>query len=347
LDFGRGAVAAIPGLVAVAIIILIAIWVVRVINTIFKEVEKGKLSLPWLERETARTTQTLLIVAVWLFALVVAYPYIPGSGTEAFKILSILIGVMIVLGSTGLVSQIMSGLFVTYSKGVRPGDHVRIGDVEGEVLNVGLLATKLKTLNQEEITVPHSLLVGATTTNYSRLTGEEGMVITVSLTIGYDVPWRQVHELLLLAASRTPGIYQEPPPRVLQRELSNLYVQYDLLAHLEEGKNRAVVISELHAQIQDAFNEYGAQIMSPHFESQPKKPVLVPKSVSYAPPVSSPASAMSAEPVEVEPREIETRENVSAAPAPPAKPSSPSAAGKSERKRHVPARNPRPKPPNI
>ena len=345
LDFGHGAVAAIPGLVAVAIIILVAIWFARVINTIFKEVEKGKLSLPWLEKETARTTKTLLIVAVWLFALVVAYPYIPGSGTEAFKILSILVGVMIALGSTGLISQIMSGLFVTYSKGVRPGDHVRIGDVEGEVLNVGLLATKLKTLKQEEITVPHSLLVGATTTNYSRLTSEEGMVITVSLTIGYDVPWRQVHELLLLAASRTPGIYQEPPPRVLQRELSTLYVQYDLLAHLEDGKNRAVVISELHCQIQDAFNEYGAQIMSPHFESQPRKPVLVPKSAGYASPVSSPASRITVEPVEVEAKEIETRENRSA--APPAKPSSPSAAGKSERKRPAPPRNPRPKPPAI
>jgi small-conductance mechanosensitive channel len=292
LDFGHGVVAAIPGLVAVAIIILIAIWFARVINTIFKEVEKGKLSLPWLEKETARTTRTLLIVAVWLFALVVAYPYIPGSGTEAFKILSILIGVMIALGSTGLISQIISGLFVTYSKGARPGDHVRIGDVEGEVLNVGLLATKLKTLNQEEITVPHSLLVGATTTNYTRLTSDEGMVIKVSLTIGYDVPWRQVNELLLLAASRTPGIYQEPPPRVLQRELSTLYVQYDLLARLEDGKNRAVVISELHAQIQDAFNEHGAQIMSSPSESQPKRPVLVPKSASYAPPVSSPASGI-------------------------------------------------------
>ncbi len=345
LDFGRGALAAIPGLVAVVIIFLIALWCVRVINTFFKEIEKGTLSLPWLEKETARTTQTLLIVAVWLFALVVAYPYIPGSGTEAFKILSILIGAMIVLGSTGLISQIMSGLFATYSKGVRPGDHVRIGDVEGEVLNVGLLATKLKTLKQEEITVPHSLLVGATTTNYSRLTDEEGMVITVSLTIGYDVPWRQVHELLLLAASRTPGIYHEPPPRVLQVELSDFYVKYRLLAHLEDGKNRAEVLSDLYAQIQDAFNEYGAQIMSPHFESQPKKPVLVPKSAWYAPPVSSPGSGMTREPLEVEPKEIEARENVSA--APPARPSSPPAAAKSERRRHVPPRNPRPKPPNI
>ena len=345
LDFGRSALAAIPGLVAVVIIFLIALWCARLINTIFKEVEKGKLSLPWLEKEAARTTQTLLIVAVWLFALVVAYPYIPGSRTEAFKILSILIGIMIVLGSTGLISQIMSGLFVTYSKGVRPGDHVRIGDVEGEVLNVGLLATKLKTLKQEEITVPHSLFVGATTTNYSRLTDEEGMLITVSLTIGYDVPWRQVHELLLLAASRTSGIYQEPPPRVLQVELSDFYVKYHLMAHLEDGKNRAEVLSDLYAQIQDAFNEYGAQIMSPHFESQPKKPVLVPKSAWYAPPVSSPGSGMTMEPLEVEPKGIEARENVSA--APPSRPSSPPAATRSQRRRHVPPRNPRPKPPNI
>ena len=344
LDLGRGALAAIPGLVAVAIIILIAIWFVRVINTIFKEVEKGKLSLPWLEKETARTTQTLLIVAVWLFALVVAYPYIPGSDTYAFKGLSVLIGLMIILGSMGLINQIISGLFVIYSKSVKSGDYVRIGDIEGEVINVGSLATKLRTPRQEEITLPHSVMVGTATTNYSRLAADQGMVVTVSVTIGYDVPWRQVHELLLLGASRTPGIRKEPPPRVLQRELSDFYVQYHLLAHLEDGQSRAAVLSDLHAQIQDAFNEYGVQIMSPHFESQPRKPVLVPKSAWYAPPVSSPASGMTVEPVEVEPREIGTRENVSA--APPAKPS-PSAVGKGDRKRPAPARHPRPKPPTI
>jgi hypothetical protein len=169
------------------------------------------------------------------------------------------------------------------------------------------------------------------------------MVITVSVTIGYDVPWRQVHALLLLGASRSPGIRQEPPPRVLQRELSDFYVQYHLLAHLEEGESRAAVLSELHAQIQDAFNEHGTQIMSPHFESQPGAD-LVPEPW-YAPPVSSPGSGMTMEPLEVEPKEIEARENVSA--APPARPSSSPAAAKSERRRHVPNRNPRPKPPNI
>ena len=345
LDFGRGALAAIPGLVAVAIIILIAIWVVRVINTIFKEVDKGKLSLPWLEKETARTTQTLLIVAVWLFALVVAYPYIPGSDTVAFKGLSVLIGLMIALGSTGLINQIISGLFVVYSKCVKSGDYVRIGDIEGEVINIGSLATKLRTARDEEITLPNSLMVGTATTNYSRLAGDRGMVVTVSVTIGYDAPWRQVHELLLLGASRTSGIRTEPPPRVLQRELSDFYVQYHLLAHLEDSQSRAAVLSDLHAQIQDAFNEYGVQIMSPHFESQPRKPVLVPKSAWYAPPVSSPASGMTVEPAASEPRVIESRENVSA--APPRKPSPPSAGVKRERKRPAPARNPRPKPPTI
>jgi small-conductance mechanosensitive channel len=345
LDLGRGALAAIPGLIAVVIIILIARWSVRLINAIFREIEKGRLSLPWLERETARTTQTLLIVAVWLFALVVAYPYIPGSDTDAFKGLSVLIGLMITLGSTGLINQIISGLFVVYSKSVKPGDYVRIGDIEGEVLNVGSLATKLKTPRQEEITLPHSVLVGTATTNYSRLAGEEGMVLTVSVTIGYDVPWRQVHALLLLGASRTPGIRQEPPPRVLQRELSDFYVQYHLLAHLEEGRSRAAVLSELHAQIQDAFNEHGTQIMSPHFEAQPKKPVLVPKSAWYAPPASQPPSEVAVEPREVEPREVEPRAPVSA--EPPAKPALPSGREKKERKRPFLPRHPRAKPPSL
>ena len=171
------------------------------------------------------------------------------------------------------------------------------------------------------------------------------MVITVSVTIGYDVPWRQVHALLLLGASRTPGIRQEPPPRVLQRELSDFYVQYHLLAHLEEGESRAAVLSELHAQIQDAFNEHGTQIMSPHFEAQPKKPVLVPKSAWYAPPASQPPSEVAVEPREIESREIEPREPVSA--VPPAKPAPPSKGEKKDRKRPIPTRNPRAKPPII
>jgi small-conductance mechanosensitive channel len=203
----------------------------------------------------------------------------------------------------------------------------------------------LRTPRQEEITLPHSLLVGTATTNYSRLAEKEGMVITVSVTIGYDVPWRQVHALLLLGASRTLGIRQEPPPSVLQRELSDFYVQYQLLAHLEEGSSRAVVLSELHAQIQDAFNEHGTQIMSPHFEAQPKRPVLVPKSAWYAPPASQPPSGVAGEPRELEIREVEPRAPVNAEPSP--KPALLSRGERKERKRPILPRPPRAKPPSL
>jgi small-conductance mechanosensitive channel len=369
-DLGRGALVVILGLVAVLIIILIARWSVRLINTVFKEIETGRFSLPWVEKGTQRTTQTLLIVAVWLFALVVAYPYIPGSDTQAFKAVSILIGLMIALGSAGLINQIISGLCVVYSKSISPEDFVRVGDVEGEVVKVGFLATKLRTFQQEEITLPHSMLVGAATTNYSRWEGEEGMAVTVSVTFDYNVPWRQVHALLLLGASRTQGIRQEPPPRVMQRGLSDFYVQYLLLAHLEDPKSRAAVLSDLQAQIQDAFMERGSQFLSPHFDAAPKQPVLEPKSDESTPPPLPPTAEMSVEPSPVETREIElneiqprdlettavdpprverkeieTREIVRT--EPPAKSSVPSEKRKADRKRHISPRSPRAKPPTV
>ncbi|HET7003914.1 MAG TPA: mechanosensitive ion channel domain-containing protein [Candidatus Binatia bacterium] len=287
IEFGGGALRALPELFTVVVILLIARWGSRLVNALFNEVESGRLTFSWLERETARTTQTLVLVAIWLFALVVAYPYIPGSNTEAFKGVSVLVGLMITLGSTGLINQIISGLFVIYSRSVRPGDYVRIGDTEGQVVDVGFLATKLMTPRQEEITLPHSVLVGTGTTNYSRLAEEQGVVVTISVTIGYDVPWRQVHALLLLGAARTRGIRSAPAPRVLQRELSDFSVQYHLVAHLREGEKRGEVMSELHAQIQDAFNEFGAQIVSPHFESQPEKKIVVPRAEWHAAPAAS------------------------------------------------------------
>jgi small-conductance mechanosensitive channel len=297
-SFGGRALGALPGLFTVLVIILIARWCARLINVIFTEVEKGKISVRWLERETARTTRTLLVASVWLFAIVVAYPYIPGSDTEAFRGLSVLVGLMVTLGSTGLINQVISGLFVIYARSVRPNDYVRVGEIEGQVTDVGFLATKLKTPRHEEITIPHSVLVGTATTNYTRLAGTEGMVGTVSVTIGYDVPWRQVHALLLLGASRTRGIRKEPPPWVLQRELSDFYVQYHLMAHLEETADRHEVLSELHAQIQDAFNEFGTQIMSPHFESQPDKTIFVPKAKWFSAPAAGNGSGGVAAPIQ-------------------------------------------------
>ena len=149
---------------------------------------------------------------------------------------------------------------------------------------VGAFSTRLVTARGEEVNIPNSVLIGTMTTNYSRLAGERGTLLTTTVTIGYDAPWRQVHTMLELAAERTPGLRREPKPYVLQRALGDFYVEYELRAHLEQAETWFAVQSELHARIQDVFNEYGVQIMSPHFMMQPENAVLVPKSGWYAVP---------------------------------------------------------------
>src|SRR5262249_40766019 len=182
----------------------------------------------WLHSEAAQPTRRLVTALLWVFAVVVAYPYLPGSQTEAFKGVSVLLGLMVTFGSSGLVNQIMSGFMVTYSRALRVGDFVRIGDVEGTVTHLGILSTKLRTPRNEEVTIPNGVVVSQTTTDYSRFSASDGVFTSTSVTIGYDAPWRQVQALLLGAAERTPGLRREPTPFVLQTALEDFYVQYTL-----------------------------------------------------------------------------------------------------------------------
>jgi small-conductance mechanosensitive channel len=274
---GGGAIAALPGLVTVGIIFLITRAVARLATGLFRGVEQGSLSLPGFQPETARATRRVVVTMVWLFAVTVAYPYIPGSRTDAFKGVSLFAGLLFSLGSAGLLNQIMSGLVITYSRVMRTGEYVRVGEIEGIVTELGVLCTKIVTPKKEEIAIPNAVLVAATTTNYSRLAGADGAIVSTSVTIGYDAPWRQVHALLTLAAGQTDGVRHQPPPWVLQTALSDFYVEYALRFHIDRPERRMVVLSDLHAQIQDAFNEYGVQIMSPHFLAQPEGQVLVPR----------------------------------------------------------------------
>ena len=182
---------------------------------------------------------------------------------------------------------------IVYSRAFRVNDYVCIGETEGLVSDLGLLSTKLVTVLHEEVIIPNATLVAMTAVNYTRLAKGQGSVASTSVTIGYDAPWRQVHSMLLLAASRTAGVSRQPAPRVLQRSLGDFYVEYRLLVHLlplERPEERPMVLSELHAQIQDVFNEYGVQIMSPHFRMQPPQPVVVPKSDWFAAPASPPSA---------------------------------------------------------
>ena len=277
-SLGSGLLRAMPGLFTVVVIFLMTRIVARLVNGIFSQIEKGDLSLSWLNRDTARATRRLVLVLIWIFALTVAYPYIPGSSTDAFKGVSVFVGLMVSLGSAGLINQVMSGLVIVYSQALRPGEFVRVGDDVGIVSDVGMLSTKLLTRKREEITIPNAVLVGARTVNYSRRAGENGAVVGTTVTIGYDAPWRQVHAMLLQAAEQTAGVRKDPAPRVLQKSLSDFYVEYELVFSLDEPSQRVPILSELHMHIQDAFNEQGVQIMSPHFETQPREKVFVPKS---------------------------------------------------------------------
>jgi small-conductance mechanosensitive channel len=280
-----GSAQALPGLFTVALIFLIARFFVRLINALFDGVEHERFSLPWVYPETAQPTRRLVNGLIWLFALIVAYPYLPGSGTDAFKGVSVFLGLIISLGSSGIVNQVMSSFMITYSRALRLGDYVRVGDIEGTVTQVGMLSTKVKTPRREEVTIPNAVLVSHTTTNFSKFADSEGVYVPTSVTIGYDTPWRQVEALLLMAADRTPGVRREPKPVVFQTALQDFYVQYTLLVSLEGPDRRGPILNTLHANVQDAFNEHGVQIMSPNYEADPKAPKIVPKERWFDAPV--------------------------------------------------------------
>jgi small-conductance mechanosensitive channel len=283
---GAAIVGAIPGLLLVAFIYVAARFASQLLDLFFRRAESGQLQLRWLDPETAVPTRRIATIVLWLFALSMAYPYLPGSHTEAFRGLSVLLGLMISLGGASVVGQALSGLSLMYQRALHPGEYVRIGDLEGTVMSLGFMRTIIQTGQGEEISVPNSTIVAAPVRNFSRLLDGKGFVLQPGVTIGYSTPWRQVHAMLLEAARRTQGVLPEPPPYVIQTALSDFYVEYRLVAwgSPAEPQPRAKLMNELHANIQDVFNEYDVQIMSPHYMTDPEHPQVVPKAKWFAAP---------------------------------------------------------------
>ncbi|OHX17849.1 hypothetical protein BI343_09685 [Chromobacterium amazonense] len=267
---------ALPGLATVAVIFLLTRLANRALTLLFGAVERGQLDLPGLHAETVGATRRLAAVVLWLFALIVAYPYLPGAGSDAFKGVSVFFGLMVTLGSAGLMNHAMSGLVLIYARAFRPGDYVRIGEVEGTVSELSTLSTKLITGQGYEITIPNAVTVGGRVSNYSRHHATAGAMIATRVTIGYDTPWRQVEALLELAARRTPRIDPACPPQVRKLALQDFYIEYELQAKALPDAQTPQLRDALHGQILDAFNEFGVQIMSPHFVEQPATQVVVP-----------------------------------------------------------------------
>jgi small-conductance mechanosensitive channel len=287
---GSGILSELPNLAMLVAIFLVTRFAVRLVRLAFDAAEQGRLVLPWVYPETAVPTRRIATAMLWAFALVVSYEYLPGAESDAFRGISVFAGLVISLGSTGVMNQAMSGLMLMYSRALRVGDFVKIGEVEGTVTHLGSLSTKVRTPRNEEITIPNAIVVSNATTNFTR-NAEGGVFTPTTVTIGYDTPWRQVQALLLLAAERTDEVRREPRPVVFQTALTDFSVQYTLLVSLVDPARRVPSLAVLHASIQDAFNEYGVQIMSPNYEADPENRKLVPPQDWYAAPATPPVQS--------------------------------------------------------
>jgi len=284
---GSGIVNQIPDLLFLAVLAVITRYALKFMHLFFNQIASGTITVKGFYPEWARPTDRLLSLLIIAFAVVVAFPYIPGSSSPAFKGVSLFIGVLFSLGSQSAVSNIIGGLVMTYRRAFHVGDRIQIGDITGDVTEIRLQLIHLRTVKNEDVTVPSSMILNTHLKNYSALAREKGLILHTAVTIGYDAPWRQVHALLLMAAGRTEGLLKEPAPFILQTSLDDFYVRYELNVYTDAPHNMAHLYSELHQNIQDCFNEYGVQIMSPHYESDPAAAKVVPKDKWYAPPAQA------------------------------------------------------------
>lgn len=281
-------VSALPGLMIVLIIFMLTAVILKLLKVVLNQVAAGRLQLPGIHPETVGATRKLIAVVVWLFALSAAYPFLPGANSLAFKGISVFFGLMLTLGSAGVMNHAMSGLVLIYSRALRKGDVIRVADNEELVSEIGMLATKIVTRENYVVTVPNAVVVSGKITNLSAHAHSGGINLTISVTIGYDTPWRQVHAMLELAAKRASSVDLAQPPLVRQLSLMDWYIAYELQVQLKAGQSLAAARNELYGHIQDVFNEFNVQIMSPNYVMQPEGSVTVAKENWYSAPAVPP-----------------------------------------------------------
>lgn len=256
-----------PNLFFVIVIILVTYYAIKFVKLFFREVGRGTLELPGFYADWAEPTYKIARFLIIAFGAVVLFPYLPGSRSPAFQGISIFLGLLFSLGSTSAIANMVAGTVLTYTRAFQIGDRVRIGDAQGDVIERTLLVTRLRTIKNEDISLPNALVLSSQVTNFSSSAKRFGLILHTSVTIGYDTPWRQVHELLLGAAVDTEHILKEPEPFVLQTSLDDFYVTYQINAYTDRPAVMARTYSDLHQNIQDRFHEAGVEIMSPHYEA--------------------------------------------------------------------------------
>ena len=266
----------VPNLFTIAVIVVVFYYLLKFIQLLFTGMERGTLAIPGFYRDWAIPTYKIVRFLVFVFAAVVIFPYLPGSDTDAFKGISIFLGVLVSFGSSAAIANVVAGVVMTYMRPFQLGDRVKIADTEGDVIEKTLLVTRVRTPKHVETTIPNAMVLASHIINYSAAAAEGGVILHTTVTIGYDTPWRQVHELLQAAAAKTEGIQREPAPFVLQTALNDFYVSYQLNAYTDRPNAMAAIYSAMHANIQDEFQRAGVQIMSPNYVADPESSKIPP-----------------------------------------------------------------------
>jgi len=283
-----GFVDSLPDLVFLVILYLVVRYILKLERMFFTQVERGRINLQNFDPDWAMPTYKIMRFMTVAFAIVIAYPYIPGSDSMAFKGVSVFIGVIFSFGSSSFIANLLAGLTMTYRGAFKEGDRVRIDNVYGDVAEIKLMTTRIETIKKESVVIPNSNILNTNVTNYTVMAREPGLLLHTTVGIGYDTPWRQVEAMLLLAADRTEGLQKEPKPFVLQTLMGDFAINYEINAYCTAATGMLAIKSELHRNIQDVFNEYGVQIMSPAYVADPASAKIVPPENWYVTPASKP-----------------------------------------------------------
>jgi small-conductance mechanosensitive channel len=274
---GQAIVGYLPDLAFLAVLFIVVRWLLGLVRVFFDSLRLGRIRLRSFDADWAVPTFRIVRLGIIVLAIVVAYPYIPGSGSEAFRGVSILLGVLLSIGSSSVVSNMVAGYSLIYRRTFKVGDRVQIGDVVGDVIAMRLQVTHLRSPKKEEIVVPNSHILGTNVVNYTTYARQGGVLLHTTVGIGYEVPWRQVEAMLCLAAERTEGLLQGPAPFVLIKALGSFDVTYELNVLCGEPQAMARLYAALHRNILDVFNENSVQIMTPAYALDPPDAKIVPK----------------------------------------------------------------------
>ena len=269
---GKALIAYLPDLITLIVILAIGRYVIRLLRFSMVAIGAGGVELEGFDPEWAEPTYKLGRVLIILVVVMISYPYLPGSGSEVFKGFSLFVGALVTLGASSSIANVIAGIILTYTGSFRVGDRVKVGDTIGDVTEKRLFVTRLRTIYNEEVTVPNGLVMQTQIINYTRSSQQGGLALTIEAGIGYDVDWRTVHELLKSAAGKTEHIVEEPEPFVLQNGLGDFAVQYKLVAFTDNARTAVTTVSELRQHALDEFNTAGVEIMTPMIHAVPKRP---------------------------------------------------------------------------